>query len=402
MKKLFLIVIAFAIAGSTKSQINVGGIIKRKTEERATKKIEQGVDKSLDKAEDGAKNPDKNSSSGEQQNNPGSKNTSSPTGNAAASPSYKMYSNYDFVPGDKILFEDNFMDDQDGEFPSHWNLESGQGVINKVGTDMAFALTEGNYVKVAPRIKTESYLTDPFTIELDFFPKSGDYGIMVFFETADGEKSISIKDNGDVNANYFIKSLNGTFPGEHSDAFLNHWHHIAVAFKNQQLKCYVDQYRVLVMPNTETKPTAAAVGGIGSPQNPIVFKNLRLASGGGMNMIGKKFTDSKIVTHGISFDYDKATIKPESMGTLNMIVKVLQENPELKFEVGGHTDSDGEDAYNQKLLQQRADAVKTQLTTMGIDASRLTAKGYGESKPISDNSSPEGKANNRRVEFVKM
>ena len=119
-------------------------------------------------------------------------------------------------------------------------------------------------------------------------------------------------------------------------------------------------------------------------------------------MIGKKFTDSKIVTHGINFDVNKATIRPESMGTMNMIVQVMRDNPDIKFEVGGHTDSDGADDYNLKLSQQRADAVKDQLIKLGIDAARLTSKGYGETKPISDNNSLEGKANNRRVEFVKM
>jgi OmpA-OmpF porin, OOP family len=143
-------------------------------------------------------------------------------------------------------------------------------------------------------------------------------------------------------------------------------------------------------------------GGIGDAQHPIVFKNFRIAAGGNMNMIGKKFTDSKIVTHGINFDTDKATIKPESMGTLNMIVRVLKDNPDIKFEIDGHTDNSGTAPHNLTLSQQRADAVKTQLVTMGVDASRLTTRGLGDTKPIADNNTPDGKANNRRVEFVKM
>ena len=103
-----------------------------------------------------------------------------------------------------------------------------------------------------------------------------------------------------------------------------------------------------------------------------------------------------------NFDYNKATIKPESMGELNRIVTMMNQHPELKFEIGGHTDADGDAAYNLKLSQQRADAVKAQLISMGIDASKLTSKGYGKTKPIADNSTDEGKANNRRVEFVKL
>ena len=139
-----------------------------------------------------------------------------------------------------------------------------------------------------------------------------------------------------------------------------------------------------------------------SQEAPIVFRNVRVASGGGMNMVGKKFTDAKIVTHGINFDVDKATLRPESMGTINQIKQVLNDNPDLKFEIDGYTDSSGVAAHNLALSQQRADAVKAELIALGIAPDRLTAKGYGDAKPIADNATPEGKANNRRVEFVKM
>ena len=94
-------------------------------------------------------------------------------------------------------------------------------------------------------------------------------------------------------------------PAEKNDAFFNKWHHCAMIFKNGQLKCYVDQYRVLVMPNTNIAPTSFGFEGIGNQDNPIIFNNFRLAAGGNMNMIGKKFTESKIVTHGINFDVDQ-------------------------------------------------------------------------------------------------
>ncbi|HRQ50284.1 MAG TPA: OmpA family protein, partial [Agriterribacter sp.] len=82
--------------------------------------------------------------------------------------------------------------------------------------------------------------------------------------------------------------------------------------------------------------------------------------------------------------------------------KMMKEKPELKFEIGGHTDSDGAAARNDVLSQERADAVKKQMVHMGIDAGRLTTKGYGASNPLTDNDSAENKAKNRRVEFVKQ
>ena len=174
-----------------------------------------------------------------------------------------------------------------------------------------------------------------------------------------------------------------------------------IIYKNGQVKVYVDQYRVLVVPNLGT-PHAFDIEGIGGAEHPIVLANFRVASGGGMYMLGQKFTDAKIVTHGINFDIDKAVILPQSMGVLNDIKAIMTDNPDLKFEIDGHTDNTGGAAHNITLSQQRADAVKAQLISMGISASRLTTKGFGDTKPMSNNVTPEGKANNRRVEFVKQ
>ena len=107
-----------------------------------------------------------------------------------------------------------------------------------------------------------------------------------------------------------------------------------------------------------------------------------------------------IVTHDITFDVNKADIKPESMNEINRIKQLMDENPELKYEVQGHTDSTGNPDANQKLSEKRTQAIVAKLVELGIDPSRLTAVGKGEFSPIADNATEEGKAQNRRVVFV--
>jgi outer membrane protein OmpA-like peptidoglycan-associated protein len=108
-------------------------------------------------------------------------------------------------------------------------------------------------------------------------------------------------------------------------------------------------------------------------------------------------TKRSIVLRGINFDFDKANIKPEAEPVLDAAVDVLKENPDVKVRVGGHTDSVGTDAYNQGLSERRAKSVRDYLVKHGIDASRLTAVGFGESQPVADNKTKDGRAQNRRV-----
>jgi OmpA-OmpF porin, OOP family len=339
-------------------------------------------------------------------------NKKSTSKSASEGQSLDAYQNYDFVPGENIVFEDDFAGDELGEFPSHWSLVDGQATLNVVDDKRALLISSnGTYVK--PLIKNPTYLTDTFTIEFDHFVKSG-WGFVVYFYPND--KVIKGSDQAigyvDFCSACSWNSVTTWVQGESSktvalptaiagENIFNKWHHIAIIYKNKRLKIYIDQYRVISLPEFNATPRAFAIKGDAYYKPPYGFANVRVANGGGMKTNEKKFSDPKIITH-INFDVDKASIKPESMGILNNVAEILRNNPQLKFEIQGHTDNTGNATHNLSLSQQRAEAVRNQLIQMGIEDGRLTAKGLGDTKPIADNSTMEGKANNRRVEFVKL
>ncbi|MBL7811149.1 MAG: OmpA family protein [Bacteroidetes bacterium] len=316
-----------------------------------------------------------------------------------SSQSARAYNNYDFIPGERVLFDDNLEDAQDGEFPGRWKLIAHQGVVNTQNGNKVYMFTEssiGSIAKITPRMKTASYLGTTFTVEFDFYlPQEETFEL--FFNLTDEEygKFISFETGGDVKTNYFGNDLNGKYQG---GELHSNWHHAAIAYKNKQIKIYLDQHRVLVIPDCEFQPVSLGFGGTEN----VILDNVKIADGGGMNMLNKIMTDGKFISHAVRFDVGKSTIKGESMGFLNELAGWLKTNAVVKLEIGGHTDSDGDDAANQSLSDERANAVRNQLISMGIAAERLTAKGYGETTPLDNNATPEGKANNRRVEFVKI
>jgi OmpA-OmpF porin, OOP family len=122
----------------------------------------------------------------------------------------------------------------------------------------------------------------------------------------------------------------------------------------------------------------------------------------GAEDLGAKLAKScHVAVYGVLYDFNKATLKPESDPTLGTILGLLKKDAALKVEIQGHTDNAGGDAYNQTLSEARAKSVVTWLTSHGVAAARLTAKGYGKTQPIATNDTDEGRAKNRRVEVAK-
>ena len=124
-------------------------------------------------------------------------------------------------------------------------------------------------------------------------------------------------------------------------------------------------------------------------------------SGMKKDAIGRSLDEvGRAIIYGIYFDYDTATIKPDSEETLNRVLRAIKARPEVKLIVEGHTDSRGSDTYNRALSEKRAQAVVNWLVAHGIAEKQLSAKGFGESVPVADNAKPDGRALNRRVEIA--
>ena len=205
--------------------------------------------------------------------------------------SFTAYQNYDFVPGDTIVFADDFTATQDGEFPDQWNLISGQAVVNKVADRPAFLLTDGNYARVSPRVTNKSYLGPIYTVEYDtYLSPDGGYTPALFFEAQGGpEGSVQVGEGGAEFANGADGDAGVKLSARLPDAmgsYRSRWHHVAVAVKNNQMKVYVDQFRVLTVPDMRATYGSIELAGIGDQKTPLIYTNIRVASGGGMNMLG--------------------------------------------------------------------------------------------------------------------
>jgi outer membrane protein OmpA-like peptidoglycan-associated protein len=414
------------------AQINLGKVIdrsikkaERSVENRVGKRIDKTVDKTLDAAEDSIFGTGKTAKKSTEKTTGNSKSsiknkTGETAGNEVDNTSVSndqpkpelSWSRFDFVPGTEIIFEDDFTGEKNGEFPSRWDMTKGNiEIINFGGENVVlFKKTNANGPDaILPYLKNraQDYLPEEFTFEMDvYFHKdlnlNREYYIW-FFDAKNQSKIMSPSKPIRIEYNRVHYDFNGdTYPNQIKNKPTEGWRHVALSFNKRALKGYLDDTRLLNIPNCEFNPTGIMISAHNTSATGMPYiKNVRIAKGA-VPLYDKFLVNGKFVTTGIKFDVNKATIKPESMGTINYVVQMMTDHPELKFSVQGHTDSDGEVAANQKLSEARAKAVVDAMVKLGISSSRLTSTGLGESKPMTGNDTPEGKAQNRRVEFVKQ
>ena len=398
----------------------LGQRAKNAVENKLGEKVEQGVNDALD-GKNGKKKKKKKA-------DPVSQDTvAMPDAKVPAQPKKQVETSYaktDYVPGDEIFFDDPVEGEKVGEFPSHWDFVSGEECeIITLNGEQVIKLS-GWYSIISPLMKETDYLPEDFTIEFDVwsndkYGSSNNDHIDLLLGSAETEELVVVTLNPAFNENpaeegaqsdisYSFRSpagdpRQGLAKGESLTPLIqpDSWLHVAVSFNKRAFKYYVNGVRMINLPNV-MRPTRMALRSVSNceEQDRFYLKNIRMAKGA-VPLYDRLMSDGKIVTYAITFDIGKANIKPESMTEINRISQLMKDNGDLKFEVQGHTDNTGTVAGNQKLSEQRAQAIVNKLVEMGIAANRLSAKGMGQSAPLADNSTDEGRAKNRRVEFVK-
>ena len=310
----------------------------------------------------------------------------------------------DFIPGEKVLFYDDFTDMAGDEPPPHWKVRGGAMAL-KTGGGIRQLTTTGDKTYLTPNMKT---FPKNFTVETEFkFENPGDLrSIWLFFpkDSDNEELRLWLQSHGSglvIN----VKTSKETVGEAEPEIDFSQPIKEALWVQNGRLRFYINGQKVVDANQIELPPleTAQIYAELYGGDNAAAgYRMVRIAESTPdfSQMIS---SSGRYVTHGILFDTDSDRLKTESAAVIKSIARGLETNPNLKLRIEGHTDSTGAADHNLDLSKRRAEAVKAVLVSQfSVDASRLSTDGLGAGKPLDSNDTPQGRAQNRRVEFVKQ
>jgi OmpA-OmpF porin, OOP family len=426
MKTFFALLLAVL---SFENSIQAQGLL-RKLKQKAEQVTSDAVGKKMDKEADKAINGDKQG----KQSTPACETAKAGTPAQDNMGSVQSFSRYDFIPGKTVLFEENFMQDNIGEFPLKWYTRTKGEVVtlNNIAGQWMRIFPDGIYF--APPVQ----LKEDYTIEFDVLMNWPNGGTNLTGHLSSLGIALYDGNNARVITSYDyqpqkIVTLNIQPKEKTADLVLETFQvgqigykspfvntnslvgksgkivHIAICIQKQRFRAWIDENKIFDAPevvpaNSIFNTLRLTMGHTGytPEQTGYYVSNIKMAAGV-PDTRQKIFTTGKYVTTGISFDINSDKIKPISYPVLKQVADALKEEAALRIKIVGHTDSDGSDKDNLDLSMRRAEAVKQYLVKeFGIDASRMESTGKGESEPLKKEATTQDKANNRRVEFIKL
>ncbi|MGZ5218961.1 MAG: OmpA family protein [Chitinophagaceae bacterium] len=434
MKKYFLFPVLLLVTGSG-SFAQLGDVLKRSAAEGArqgaqnatVKTADKVVDRTLDKIFGGKKNKKpKEPGDTTGQNKEKTKTDTAPIAGKGKveNGSLKTYSRYDFIPGEKIMGYDDFSQDAIGDFPAKWTT-------NASGEIMTVENKEGKWLNLSKEgfylAEFVTSMPENFTVEFDvlFIPpasRKGPNTANLSFQLINkpGKSAFEYApDRSYFEFNPYMSNIGiGAYTKNGEKLLSNEFnvsgldrnkaftYHVAMWRQKSRMRVYLDETKVidapsLISPDINYNAIRFATS-LNNDGSSWLISNFKYASGL-PDTRNKLISEGNFSTTGILFDINSATIKASSYATLRDISATLKENGAVKVKIIGHTDSNGDNAANLELSKKRAQAVKAALTKeFDIDESRMETDGMGETKPVAPNTTTEGKARNRRVEFIKL
>jgi outer membrane protein OmpA-like peptidoglycan-associated protein len=373
---------------------------KEKVEQRVEQRAEQAMDKALDKAENAVACAVTDAKCIEEAEKAGKPivvtdeegNVVGHGAAAALKPGQGAWANFDFVPGDRVLFIEDFSNDRVGNFPRRLEFRRGSmQIVEWQGQRWLSDAGGGEFYINLPEV-----LPERFTIEFDLAGGGNemeltwgenDEGVLYIDDWMARARAGQIQPRGEYNVNTAEQPAR-----------------IRIAVDGDYLKLYADEHRVLNAPNLRmgrSNRIRVYMNGW-SAEHPRMIADLRIMAGG-QELYDALEASGRVATQGIYFDTGSDRLRPESTPTLEEIGEMLKAHPDLRIRIEGHTDSTGDPQSNLVLSEKRAAAVKAYLEAEhGIQASRMEIQGLGDTKPAGDNETPEGRQANRRVELVKL